>query len=254
MNKALRLVSVMSSIDPELAEIPPYLILFIAFTVWMLIDAYKRRAPLGWVLIIFLCSPVGALAYFFAVKFRDFRAATPTSKDSASTSWFPLRSKSPSLEEADQWEREDDYARAEPVYRKALLDDPNDKRALHGLGRCLHGMGRSDQALEHFERLLELDREYANFSAALDYADALFAANRHEDSLELLDTLANFSQRINHRLALAHYLAEAGQAERARTETERALQDFERLPVHQKDKHEVWASRARAMLERWSGS
>jgi hypothetical protein len=47
------------------------LILSYAFSVWMLVDAYQRRAEHYWYLIIFF--PFGEWIYFFLVKVHDFR-------------------------------------------------------------------------------------------------------------------------------------------------------------------------------------
>ncbi len=47
------------------------LLLSYAFSVWMLVDAYQRRAEHYWYLIIFF--PLGECVYFFLVKVHDLR-------------------------------------------------------------------------------------------------------------------------------------------------------------------------------------
>lgn len=47
------------------------LILSYAFSVWMIVDAYQRRAEHYWYLIIFF--PFGEWVYFFLVKVHDFK-------------------------------------------------------------------------------------------------------------------------------------------------------------------------------------
>src|SRR5207302_7634873 len=44
----------------------------VAFTVWMLVDAYQRRAEIIWFWVILCAVPVGPWIYFFAVKLGDF--------------------------------------------------------------------------------------------------------------------------------------------------------------------------------------
>ena len=39
----------------------------LAFTVWMLVDCYRRGADSFWFWVIFLLWPVGPWAYFFVV-------------------------------------------------------------------------------------------------------------------------------------------------------------------------------------------
>lgn len=239
--------------DSQLPEIPIYAIPLLAFTVWMLVDAYRRHAPLHWFLLIFLFSPFGAIVYFFAVKLKDFRGseAKLTSvggMDLQKLFSFAVRIGGDELDQADELERRDDYRGAEPLYRAALLRTPDNKRALHGLARCREGQGDYQEACQLFETLLSMDREYADFGAALDYADALWSANRSLEALELLESLADHTNRINHRLAFAHYLALSGDARRAKGEIRRALTEQQALPPGDQRRHRGWIERANTML------
>src|SRR5207302_5127868 len=68
----------------------PYLALAqAAFMVWMLVDAYSRRAEGFWLWVIVLVPVVGAWAYFVAIKLPDFQRG-------GMGSWFQHR---PSLAE-----------------------------------------------------------------------------------------------------------------------------------------------------------
>src|SRR5260370_20238661 len=48
-------------------------LLQLGFTVWMMVDAYKRSVEPFWYWVILLFQPIGAWVYFFAVKFRTLR-------------------------------------------------------------------------------------------------------------------------------------------------------------------------------------
>jgi hypothetical protein len=228
------------------------LLVSLAFMVWMLVDAWRRRAPLHWYFII-VVMPFGAVFYFVMVKLRDFRDGAaqpfvgPTARAS-STSLAPPATQPVDLNLADTWEEREQYADAEPLYRAAIAADPANKRALHGLGRCLLGSGNAKESLVHFEKLLELDREFANFGAALDYADALWAAGQQSDTLELLEALCATTHRLNHRLALCHYLAESGHGERAKRELEQALANATGPTAPFNERHRQWVTRGRQML------
>jgi hypothetical protein len=232
---------------------PVYLLLWIAFNVWMVVDAIRRRAASHWYFIIFF-FPVGALLYFFIIKLRDIRPdAEPNAEEKVQPNSSPsLRSvvpvEKPDLAYADHLEENENYTDALAIYRRALETDASNKQVLHGLGRCLVGLGRAQESLVHFERLLELDREYRNFSAALDYADALWEAGQRTDTLELLERLAELTKRINHRLAWSHYLAESGQTERARQELTRALEAAAQGPDASSARVRQWMDRGEQML------
>jgi hypothetical protein len=243
----------MPSMDSQLPEIPIYAIPFLAFTIWMLVDAYRRRAPLHWFLLIFLFSPLGAVVYFFVVKLKDFRGTGAKLGTVGGINleklWsFSTRLGGDELDQADDLERRDDYRGAEPLYRAALLRTPNDKRALHGLARCREGLGDYREASQLFETLLSIDREYADFGAALDYVDTLWSANRPVEALELLESLAEHTHRINHRLAFAHYLSLSGDVRRARGEIQRALTEQQALSPDVQRRHRIWVERANTML------
>src|SRR4051812_5187195 len=48
-------------------------LLQLAFTIWMMVDAYHRGAEQFWYWIILFFQPIGAWVYFFAVKLRTLR-------------------------------------------------------------------------------------------------------------------------------------------------------------------------------------
>lgn len=230
-----------------------YVYLWLAFNAWMVFDAIRRRAASYWYFII-LFFPLGALVYLFFVKLRDVRfdsedvTKLPGERLSSPsrTSIFPFDKLD--LDRADRLEEADNFDEALPIYRRALEQSATNPQALHGLGRCLLGLGRASESLVHFAKLLELDREYRNYSAALDYADALWESNQRNDTLELLERLAEHTGRINHRLALAHYLAESGALERARQEIKSALESAARNPDASSVRGRQWIERGEQML------
>lgn len=239
-------------IEESTPQIPAYAYVLLVFSVWMLVDAYRRKAAFHWYVVI-LVLPLGAVFYFFFVKLKDFRPSTPSGEANASPVVFPAsRPSSPSqlvdLERADTLEASEQYGEAETLYQAALAANPQDLRALHGLGRCRLGQGRAREAVDLLERVVTEDREYRNYGAALDYADALWEAGQREDTVELLENMAEVTGRINHRLALAHYLIEQGQIERARRELERALTENAAAPEEVQQRARTWVQRAQKML------
>jgi hypothetical protein len=230
-----------------------YAYFLLAFSLWMLVDAARRRAPAYWYFVI-LFLPLGAIFYFFLVKMRDFRTEGDAKSVDSSPLGIPSSARSsaissaPNLDRADRLEEGERYLDAEPMYRQALALDADSKQALHGLGRCLLGLGRARESLEYFERLLTLDRDYRNFSAALDYADALWEAGQKSDTVDLLEQLAKHTGRINHRLALAYYLTESGLIDRARDEITRAITETSSSADATQPRTRQWLDQAQDML------
>jgi tetratricopeptide (TPR) repeat protein len=232
---------------------PIYIYVWLAFNAFMIYDAFRRKAPTYWYFII-LFFPFGVFIYTFAVVLRNARFETesqkePTEDPNSSPSIVPFfAANQVDLDQADRLEASEKYEEAVPFYRRALELSATNKRALHGLGRCFTGLGRAKEALDYYEKLLELDREYRDYSAALEYADALWESNQRNDCLELLERLADHTDRINHRLAFAHYLTEASDITRARQVIRQALENAT-LATHASDlKNRQWIERGEQML------
>jgi len=234
----------------------PLVWVIIIFSIWMLSDAIRRRAGWFWYLVI-LAAPLGAVIYFVAVKLLSTpgrpSGVPPTSPAAASS-----RSVRPAtgllqngLDRADKLEAAERYDEAVPIYEEALARDPNNLRAMHGMARCQLGLGDPRAAIELLEKVLNTDREFGDFGAALDYADALWLAGRQQDTLDLLRGLVNLTGRINHRLALAHYLGESGDPPSAKAEAERAIADHGALSVEEQMRQRHWIERANQMLAQW---
>jgi hypothetical protein len=232
--------------------------LAIAFHVWMIVDAVRRRAEFYWFLII-VFLPFGSVIYFFMVKLRDFRGAPALTSKSKPQSGRPalpelrqLALEIPSFHNkltlADALEEKDEYVEAEPLYRQILAREPENKPALHGLARCLLGLGRPAEACEKLAQLMELDSGFRDYSAALDYAEALWQSSQGQDAVDLLRGLVSVSSRVNHRVALAHYLSLHSGPDAARAELEAALREFGDLPAFAQKRDRKWADRAQKML------
>ena len=233
-------------------------IFLIGFHLWMLFDAIRRRPPFYWYLIIFFV-PFGDFIYFALVKLPaggGQRASSLTAEVpvlAPSLTELELRAKeTPSelnrLAFADALAAEQRPAEAVERYREVLRQAGDSKQALHGLARSLLALGRPLEATEELAHLMELDPAFRDYSAALDYAEALWQAGQHEDAIGLLTGLVGVSKRINHRMALAHYLKEQGDSSTARSELDQALRDFATQPDFVQRRDRRWADRARKLL------
>ena len=235
----------------------PFIWILLVFTIWMLSDAIRRRAGWFWYLVI-LVAPLGAVIYFVMVKLPSItsvRVLSSSSNDPA-TLGVPQKRLTPSfmntnMDRADQLEEAEQYDEAVPIYQEVLTIDANDLRALHGMARCELGLGHPRVAVALLEQVLNIDREYRNFGAALDYADALWLAGQKQDTLDLLEGLIKATGRVNHRLAYAHYLATNGDVVRAQAEAKRVIDEHGALPASEQLKDQYWIERATQMMAEW---
>ena len=231
----------------------PWIWILLVFSIWMLSDAIRRRAGWFWYLVI-LIAPLGAVIYFVAIKLPSISSRTKATTEmgpqlgSAANRKATSSFLSSNLEQADQLEENELYDEAMPIFQEALERDANDLRALHGMARCELGLGHPRAAVALLEKVLNSNREFRSFGAALDYADALWLAGQKQDTLELLRGLVGLTGRINHRLALAHYLGENGNIAEAQAEIRNAIREHEAMPPDEQVKQQRWVERATHML------
>ena len=245
-----------SAMTPQTFTISLVIMLAItAFQIWMLIDSVRRGSPFYWNLLVILL-PVAAIVHFFRIKLPELTGRKPAVAASAA---------GPNLEELAELARQtpseqSKLAFAEKLaelrrfpeaigrYRDVLRSNRDSKEALHGLARALLSLGRPLEAVEELATLMELEPEFRDYSAALDYAEALWQAGKQEDTIGLLTGLVSVTRRINHRLALAHYSKERGDSITARNELDLALSEFASLPEPIRKREQRWADRARKEL------
>ncbi len=224
----------------------------------MLWDAIQRRADAFWLAILILLFPFSWPAYFLVIKSRDYdwghllgkrQAPRLVSLDDLEAKAIVTGTKESKLDLADALEEAERASEAETMFRGVLVESPNSLRALHGLARSLLSLRRPQEAIEALEKVLETDRTFRGYSAALDYAEALWQNDQREDTLELLAAMSAATGRMNHRVAQAHYLTAAGQTGRAREVLTEALQAYETYQFVDKRREQYWAIRAEQMLE-----
>ena len=228
----------------------PYFWIGVVFTIWMVLDASRRRVDWFWYLVALLTPFI----YFLMVKLPN----NPAIPEAGSNSDVPQVGKSKrqlgsspflsNLDRADQLEEIERYDEAVPIYQEALDHDPNNLRSLHGMARCELGLGHPRIAVSLLEQVLNTDREYGNYAAALDYADALWMSGQKQDTLELLDGLVHATGRPNHCLAHAHYLAENGELAKAKAVVDRVIEEHASLHPAEQPKDQYWRDRAEQML------
>lgn len=225
-----------------------------AFSFWMVADSFRRRASFWWVIaILFIKPPFGALAYLLYIKLSE-RSSRPWPGAGRPSTVVPPSSQSDDasdamLDIADRLEEERRFGEAAMIYRRALESRADDARALHGLARCLMEFGQLDEAVETYEALMAADPRYRDYTAALEYAEALQRVGRGADATGLLEGMVLETGRLNHRLALAHYCEQSGQTARARSVLNEALAAYERSPAPEQVANRRWQRRIVSKLE-----
>jgi hypothetical protein len=229
-----------------------WVVILFLFSVWMTVDAVRRRAEPYWYLVIFLL-PFGSVLYFVLVKLHDYIPGAvprgrrgkilPGPNAEATSSQTPEER----LARALALEKSERYADAAAIFSELVDSSGNDLSARHGLARALLSLGEPARAVEQLAKVVEADRGYDDFRATLDYAEALWQNRQEEDAVELAKALAEHTGRPNHRLAHAHYLAGLDRRDEALAAIDGVLADLRKAPSEPKSAAQRWLKKAEAM-------
>jgi hypothetical protein len=233
-----------------------------AFTIWMLVDAVKRRPILYWYVIIFL--PFGPFVYFFAFKIHDYELAwlrglfRPSPPPLSLGELRELVRQSPSVANkmrlAGALHDAGDYAEAAGIFEEVLASRADELDALYGLGRCKMELGEPEAAVQLLEKLVEKNRAYRDYAGCLELAEALHTAGRDGEAIDLLEGVLRSSPRPQHAVALAKHLVEASRIERAQEVLRAAIADHQGSPPAIQRRDRDAAREAAALLKSISSS
>ena len=230
----------------------------IGFKLWMLVDAYRRRAETYWLWII-MGIPGGALLYLVMVRLRDHDAqlvgrqilrflAKPTPLSELELNYRESPSVANRLILAQGLGDAGRYAEAEQHFAAVLATRPNEVDALFGLGVCKLEQGDAEGAVEPLTQVVTDSPLYREFAAYPELTTALMKSGRAEQARELLADLAKKYPRLPNVVLFSKHLIHIGEIDAAHEQLRLALRDYKRSPRHVRRMNRRAASEAKALL------
>jgi hypothetical protein len=232
----------------------------LAFTVWMLVDCYRRGADTFWFFVIFLFQPVGPWVYFFAVKGADWSGSRGWSLSS-------LFQRRPSLEElryraeqtptlasrlalAERLMERGEHAEAIPYLKAALALEPEHCHVLYLLAVCHAEHGHPEESLPLLEKVLVRDRAWSSYTAWRRMVSVKAQGGDSPGALKTARDLVRLAPTLEHRCLLAERLLAEGQTGEARDVLEQSLEDHRYAPGLIRRRNRRWASHAKRLHKR----
>lgn len=226
----------------------------LAFTAWMLWDAYRRPADSYWFWLILLVPFVGAWGYFFLVKLEYY-------PDLAGLFFGP---REPSLEElrfraeqaptlatdlalAEALMERNQHQEAVPHLESALKREPDNCQALYALAVCRVEQGHPEDAFGLLGQIIARDRCWADYSAWRLLIAARGQNGDGQGALAACRELVRFAPTMQFRCLLAERLMIEGQAEEAQAVLEEALETYRYSPGPIRRHNRRWARHARRL-------
>jgi hypothetical protein len=230
----------------------------LGFMIWILVDASRRRADAFWYWIIIGVPGVGAWAYFFAVKAKDFRGGAGLNlwPFHRRVSLAELRyrvGQSPTLtnhlELAERLQEGGAHAEAKPHLEAVLAREPDHCQALHGLAVCHLELGHPDLAVPLLQKIIARDRTWGNYDAWRKLIDARLQSGDADGALETCRQLVQQSPTLEHKCSLAERLLAAGNNDEAGDLLERGLETYQFAPAPIRRRDRRWAKQAKQLLK-----
>lgn len=224
------------------------------FTVWMLLDVYRRQEDAAWFWIILLVPVVGAWAYFFLVKAGDYVGLPSWLFDPRQPTLEELRyeaERAPTLARdlalAEALIEKAQHSEAIPYLEAALKREPDHAQVLYYLALCRTEQGHPEEALPLLERILARDPRWADYAAWRLQIAARAQNGDSQGALESSRELVRRAPTLQFQCLLAERLLVEGLAEEAQKVLEEALEAYRFAPSPFRRRNRRWAREAQRL-------
>ena len=236
----------------------PWLPLVSLFSLWMFIDALRRR-EWAWAFFIFVGFGFSAMFYYFAV-YRNAPSATrgfelPGAHDRRRIK--QLQAQIHHLDKPHHYSQLGDIyfqqgklEQAETCYRSALERDAQDIDTRAHLGQCLLRQKRPAEARPLLEGVVAENPKHDYGYSLMALAETLTALGDKEAALNLWKQVTENHSYPRAKVQLAELYLGRQQLDLARCELKEVLADDVHAPTFQRKRDRVWVRRARGLMRK----
>src|SRR5437867_2880444 len=234
----------------------PWLPLVSLFSLWMFIDAIRRREWV-WALFIFVGFGFSALFYYFAV-YRASPSATrgfelPGAHDRRRIK--QLQAQIYHLDKAhhhsqlgDIYFQQGKLQPAEASYRAALEREPLDLDTRAHLGQCLLRQKRPAEARPLLEGVVAENRKHDYGYSLMALAETLTALGETDAAMNIWKQVTENHSYPRAKVQLAELYLAKNQPDLARPELRDVVADDVHAPAFQRKRDRVWVRRATGLM------
>ena len=234
----------------------PWMLLVIAFQLWMLIDAVRRREWL-WAVFIFIGWGISALFYYFVV----YRAAPSATRGFELPGAFDrrrikdLQAKIHHLDKAhhhfqlgDIYFQQGKLDKVESCYRASLERDPQDIDTRAHLGQCLLRQRKPAEARPLLEGVVAENPKHDYGYSLMALAETLTALGETDAAVNVWKQVTEHHTYPRAKVQLAELYLASKQPELARPELTDVLADDAHAPTFQRKRDHIWVRRAKGLI------
>ena len=234
----------------------PWMAIISLFSLWMFIDAIRRREYI-WAVFIFIFIGFSALFYYFVV----YRASPSATRGFELPGAFDrrrikqLQAQIHHLDKAhhhaelgDVYFQQGKLTEAEQSYRAAIERDSTDPDFHAHLGQCLLRQGKVEEAAPLLERVARENPRHDYGHTLMAYAEALTKLGQKDAALAVWKSVLEHHSYARARVQLAQLHADRGDKDLAKQELTDFLADETHGVPFQKRRDKPWIKQARALL------
>ncbi len=238
--------------------------LALVFMVWMCIDCIQRKEHFIWIVIMVVLFPVGAVAYYFAVKMKAsgrrptiFESTRPAKQEPETEETLQLKEMIGKFHKAYHYEKlghtyleQKRYELAISQFREAIQKDPEANDARYGLGKALHGMGQYAESAEVLEELIKIDRKFDYGNAIFGLAECYRMAGLEDKALETYREVIKSFHFFKAYYHYANLLDKRGKKREAIDQMKSIVGSSKDLPEYKLEKERYWIDEAYKFLRK----
>ena len=237
----------------------PVSMVYALFSLWMLIDALRRKEYL-WAILI--CTGFGCIWYFMSV-YRG--SSSPTSGFELPGSHDRKRIKELEaqihhldkghhyLQLGDILFQQGKLARSEAAYRAGLEREPGDIDGRAHLGQCLLRQKRAAEARPLLESVVSENPKHDYGHSMMALAETYSALGETQKAIQALQQVTASNSYPRAKVQLAELYVVTHQTALAQAELRDVLSDDIHAPAFQRKRDRVWIRRAKSLNRKIRG-
>ena len=235
---------------------------------WMCMDCIQRREHFVWIIIIILLPPIGAVAYFFAIKNRVSTGAASSGgtiipfgksekREVETEETLQLKELIGKYQKAYHYEKlgqayveQKNYESAIANFEEAIQRDSEMLEARYGLAKCLHGLKRYEEAATVLEKLTTMDKKYDYGNAIFGLAECYRLGGNDEKALATYGEVINSFHFFKAYYHYARLLDKNGKKNEAIDYMKSIVGSSKDLPDYKLEKERFWIDEAYKYLRK----
>ena len=241
--------------------------LALVFMVWMCIDCMQRKEHFVWIIVMVVLFPVGAVAYYFAVKSKAGNMLSPSilqtvkhknnPKEIETNETLQLKEMIEKFHKAYHYEKlgqayleQKQYLLAIPQFKEAIKRDDELNEARYGLGKAFHAMENYSEAAEALEELVKIDKKYDYGNAIFGLAECYRLAGFEDKALKTYKEVINSFHFFKALYYYANLLDQKGEKGEAINQVKSIIGSSKDLPDYKLEKERYWIDEAYKFLRK----